>query len=152
MNKATGRRAVAIAGALLTVVAVVAAQQQSLKRVLAQPTELTFVKMENGTLQATVVGDMSRPGPYAARTKLPAGLRIPPHFHPEARIVLVMSGTLYVGYGDRFDEARLTALPAGSVFTEPEKEPHFTWARDGDVLLHVTGVGPTGTTWIGQKE
>jgi hypothetical protein len=52
--------------------------------------------------------------------------------------------------GEKFDETALTALPAGSVFTEPEKTAHFTWARDGEVVLHVTGQGPTGTVWLGQ--
>jgi hypothetical protein len=59
-----------------------------------------------------------------------------------------MSGTLYVAFGNTFDEARLVAMPPGSVFTEPGGQAHFTWARDGDVVLHVTGTGPTKTTWV----
>jgi len=66
--------------------------------------------------------------------------------------VLIMSGTLYVGYGDRFDETKMVALPAGSVFTEPGRQAHFTWAKDGEVVLHVTGTGPTDTTWIDAKK
>ena len=46
----------------------------------------------------------------------------------------------------------MTALPAGSVFTEPGRQPHYTWAKDGDVILYVTGRGPTATTWLDQKK
>jgi hypothetical protein len=46
----------------------------------------------------------------------------------------------------------LTALPPGSVFTEPEKGAHFTWAKDGEVVLHVTGQAPTGTVWLGKEK
>ncbi len=128
------------------------AQSPGLKLTMVRPAELKFVAMPNGTFQAAVVGDATKPGPYAVRTRLPAGLRIPPHSHPEERIVLIMSGTLYVGLGNRFDEAKMTPLPAGSVFTEPANQRHFTWARDGEVILHLTGNGPTATTWVDEKK
>jgi len=54
--------------------------------------------------------------------------------------------------GEKFDETKMTALPPGSVFTEPGKAPHFTWAKDGEVMLHVTGRGPTATTWLDRKK
>jgi quercetin dioxygenase-like cupin family protein len=144
-----------IVGACLGVLAaagIAAAQGAALPLIQIRPADLRFVPMPNGTYQARVVGDVTARGPYAARTRLPAGLRIPPHFHPEERIVLILSGTLYVGYGERFDEAKMVALPAGSVFTEPSKQPHFTWAKDGEVVLHVTGTGPSATTWLDQKK
>ena len=149
-----GRTALAVAAcAILTAAAAFAiAQDRTLQRTMMRPGDLQFTAKPNGTYQANVVGDVAKPGPYAARTRLPAGLRIPPHFHPEDRIVLVVSGTLYVSYGEKFDETKMTALPPGSVFTEPGREPHFTWAKDGDVVLHVTGMGPTATTWLDQKK
>jgi quercetin dioxygenase-like cupin family protein len=138
------------AGVVITVAAGVLgmAQSQGIPLVRVVPDEVTLVAMPNGTSQANVVGDITKAGPYAVRTKIPAGRRLAPHFHPEERIVLVMSGTLYVGYGDEFDDTQMKALPPGSVFTEPSRQSHFTWAKDGDVVLHVTGLGPTSTTWI----
>jgi quercetin dioxygenase-like cupin family protein len=139
------------AAALVVTGAVLVAQSGALKTGIVRPTDLKFVAMPNGTFQADVVGEAATPGPYAVRTRLPAGLRLLPHAHPDARIVFVVSGTFYAGYGDRFDEAAMTAMPPGSVFTEPAGQPHFAWAKDGDVMLHVTGVGPTATTWIDPK-
>ncbi|HEY3384567.1 MAG TPA: cupin domain-containing protein [Vicinamibacterales bacterium] len=146
-----GRRAAVSVAAAIAVTAIAGfaiAQDRALELTMVRQADLHFVAMPNGTYQARVVGDVDKPGPYAARTRLPAGLRIPPHFHPEERIVLVMSGTLLVGYGGKFDETKMTALPPGSVFTEPRKQPHFTWAKDGEVILHVTGTGPSATTWL----
>ncbi len=149
-----GRRAVALAGctAVMAIAAFAIAQEPAFDRMVVRPADLRFVAQPNGTYQAHVVGEVGKPGPYAAETKLPAGLRIQPHFHPEDRIVLVVSGTLLVGYGEKFDETKMEALAPGSVFTEPGRSAHFTWAKDGEVLLYVTGRGPTGTTWLDQKK
>ncbi len=141
-----------VVGIALTGLALLAvAQEAAMQRAIVRPSDLHFAAKPNGTFQANIVGDVERAGAYAAQTRLPAGLRIAPHFHPEDRIVLVMSGTLYVGYGEKFDETKMAVLAPGSVFTEPGKTPHFTWAKDGEVNLYVTGRGPSGTTWLEKK-
>ena len=45
----------------------------------------------------------------------------------------------------------MKALPAGSIFTEPARQPHFVWAKDGEVVIQVIGNGPSATTLIEQK-
>jgi hypothetical protein len=35
--------------------------------------------------------------------KLPAGIKLMPHKHPEDRVYTVMSGVFYIGLGERFD-------------------------------------------------
>jgi quercetin dioxygenase-like cupin family protein len=152
MKCSWNRKAIGVAAALALTGALLVAQGGALKTETVRPTDLKFVAMPNGTYQADVIGEAAKPGPYAVRTRLPAGLRLQPHFHPEARIVLVVTGTFYIGFGDRFDEATMTALPPGSVFTEPAGQHHFGWAKDGEVTLHVTGVGPTAVTWVEQKK
>jgi hypothetical protein len=41
---------------------------------------------------AVVVGQPSEPGPYVIRVKVPSGVKLMPHKHPEDRIYTVMSG------------------------------------------------------------
>lgn len=80
----------------------------------------------HGLQTVTLAGNPNAPEPYAERIKLPANFRLAPHSHPnEARMVTVFSGTLYYAYGDKFDEAKLKALPAGSFFTEPKDMTHY---------------------------
>lgn len=97
---------------------------------------------------ATLAGDMGKAGLYAARVRIPDQLRVLPHTHPDDRLVVVLSGTLHVGFGERFDPGLMKAMPAGSFFTEPAGQPHFAWARAGDVILQVSGTGPSGTTYV----
>jgi quercetin dioxygenase-like cupin family protein len=116
------------------------------------PDEIVMNRTPTGGFRAILVGDDQKPGMYAYRTNIPADTKIQPHFHPDDKIVTVISGTLLMGYGARFDETMMKALPPGSVWTEPAGQPHYVWARDGDVLIQVVGAnGPTGTTRIEPK-
>lgn len=85
---------------------------------------------------------------YSVREKFQAGQRIEPHFHPDERIVTVLSGTVYFSYGEQFDEAKMRAFTAGRLWTEPANQPHFAWAKDGEAVIQVIGNGPSGTTPI----
>jgi quercetin dioxygenase-like cupin family protein len=136
---------------LLAAVLLPFAQGESLVPARLTPEELKWVAQPNGNQQAVMAGNQRETGLYMYRTKFPANYRNQPHFHPDQRIVTVMSGTLYVGYGEKVDESRMKALPAGSVFTEPPRQPHYVWAKDGEVVIQVTGYGPSGTTVIDQK-
>ena len=80
--------------------------------------------------------------------KIPNGTKLQPHFHPENRTVVVTSGTFYYGYGDSFDESKMNEMTTGTFFTEPSNQPHFAYAKTGDVILQVNGFGPTGSTII----
>ena len=105
-----------------------------------------------GNPRAKLVGDDQKPGMYMYRSRFPANAKVQPHFHPDERIVTVLSGTLYVGYGEKFDESAMKALPAGSFWTEPAKQPHYVWAKDGEVVIQVIGGnGPSAVITIPQK-
>ena len=64
------------------------------------------------------------------------------------RVATVVSGTWYIGYGDSFNSAELKALPTGSFYTEPSHRAHFAETRDVDVIVQITGVGPSSTRYI----
>ena len=109
--------------------------------------EETFAPAQPGGPETAVLaGDPKKPQLYTIRIKIPANVKIQPHWHPEDRMSVVIAGTLQFGYGDKFDESKLKELPPGSFFTEPAKQPHFAWAKSGEVIVQVSGVGPTGTT------
>jgi quercetin dioxygenase-like cupin family protein len=108
--------------------------------------------MVGGASTAILYGDPSKATVYVTRTKFPAGLKAMPHTHPdEWRTIVVLSGTLYFGLGETWDESKLKPYPTGTFFSEPKDAPHFVWAKDGEVIVQVTGMGPTGTKLIPQK-
>ena len=102
-----------------------------------------------GMEQANLVGDPKKPGPYTLRLKFPAGYRLAPHTHPDAREVTILSGTFYTGYGERWDNASLKQLPAGSFYTEPANLAHFIEVRE-PVLIQVSGIGPSTRKFLEQ--
>jgi len=97
---------------------------------------------------AVVVGDPARAGLYVIRVRLPAGVKLMPHAHPEDRIYTVLSGVFYIGQGEKFDESRLTAYGVGTVVVLPGGQPHFHWARSGEYVTQVTAIGPLGLSYV----
>lgn len=95
---------------------------------------------------AWVVGEEKASSPYLLRVRIAPGGRIPPHTHPDERNTTVLSGTVYVGFGETFDESKVVAVPAGAVYTAPANVPHYVWAKEGPVEYQESGVGPTATT------
>jgi len=116
------------------------------------PDELKWVTTPAGVSIAKLAGDDKTAGMYVIRYRFPANFRVQPHFHPDDRIVIVLSGTLHVGYGEQFDEGALKALPPGSIWTEPAKQPHFVWAKEGEVMIQVVGSGPSASTPVQSKQ
>src|SRR5690349_17622419 len=100
-----------------------------------------------GLEQVNLIGNPSLPGPYTLRLKFPAGYRLAPHMHPDSREVTILSGTWYTGYGARFEEAALKALPPGSFYTEPANVAHFVEVRE-PVIIQVSGTGPSGRAFV----
>ncbi len=96
---------------------------------------------------APLIGDSRQPGPYVERVKFPANSVSQSHSHPDNRTYTVISGTWYVGYGDKLDPARLKALPAGSYHTEPANINHYSVIKEEGVVVQITGMGPTATTF-----
>ena len=97
---------------------------------------------------AVVVGEPSKPGPYVIRVKVPSGVKLMPHKHPEDRVYTVISGVFYIGLGGRFDADKLQAYPPGSVIVLPGNTPHFHWARSGEYVSQVTAIGPLGLEYL----
>jgi quercetin dioxygenase-like cupin family protein len=97
---------------------------------------------------AVVVGHPAEPGPYVIRVKVPGGVKLMPHRHPEDRVYTVMSGVFYIGLGDRFDGDELQAYPPGSVIVLPGDTPHFHWAKSGEYVTQVTAIGPLGLEYV----
>src|SRR6478736_1729869 len=93
-------------------------------------------------------GDPEKGGLYTIQLTVPANTRIKAHTHPDDRVATVVSGTWYIGYGEKFDESGLKALTPGSFYTEPPGVKHFARTGDKPVVLQITGNGPTGTDYV----
>jgi quercetin dioxygenase-like cupin family protein len=97
---------------------------------------------------AVVVGHPAEPGPYVIRVKVPGGVKVMPHTHPEDRIYTVISGVFYIGLGEEFDGDEVRAYPPGCVIILPGNTPHFHWAKSGEYVAQVTAIGPLGLEYL----
>jgi hypothetical protein len=122
----------------------------------AQPTE-SSVSIQPGEIQwkpftapgieiAWLRGGPTMAGPYAFRLRMAAGIHSAAHFHPDERAATVLSGTIYLGYGDEFDAAKAKAYPTGSFYVIPPMARHFIWAKDSETVVQEFGFAPTGTS------
>lgn len=101
---------------------------------------------------AALVGQPSQLGPYTIRVKVPHGLKLMPHRHPEDRVYTVISGIFYIGLGDQFDAEKLLAFPPGAVVILPGNSSHFHWARSGEYITQMTAIGPLGLEYINSED
>jgi len=72
---------------------------------------------------AVVVGEPAAPGPYVIRVKVPSGVKLMPHKHPEDRVYTVISGVFYIGLGDQFDDGVTAIGPLGLDYLDPGDDP-----------------------------
>jgi len=101
---------------------------------------------------AVVVGQPSENGPYVIRVKVPRGVKLMPHQHPEDRIYTVISGIFYIGLGDQFDDGKLVAYPPGAVIVLPGNTSHFHQAKSGDYITQVSAIGPLGIEYVDSND
>jgi hypothetical protein len=96
---------------------------------------------------AILQGDPSRAGvPYVIRIRSTLGAQIPPNWTRDDESITVLSGTLCMAVGQKFDETACRDLPAGSFVFMPKGVPHFGVPK-GDVI-QIQGVGPLKVHWV----
>lgn len=99
----------------------------------------TLPYYNDGRQRAQLFGDSSKGGAWVDRVKIPGGKRVLAHTHPQDELVTVIEGTWYLGTGERFDSAKLKGYPAGSFIVIPAGVPHFVAAKEGSVIVQLSG-------------
>ena len=111
------------------------------------PAEIKWVRNAAGTNeQAVLFGDPGKPGPYVVRLKWLPGSMSRPHFHPNDRFFMVLSGTWWVGNGGTFDPEATVPMPAGTHVIHWAKGVHYDGAKTEPATILVWGEGPATST------
>ena len=111
------------------------------------PSEIKWVKNAAGTNeQAILFGDPSKPGPYVVRLRWFPGNMSRPHFHPNDRFFVVISGTWWMGTGEKFDPDSTVPAPAGSYVIHYGGKVHYDGAKNEETVIQVWGMGPATST------
>src|SRR5882724_11946896 len=94
-----------------------------------------------GAKMAVLDGDPTKKGSFTVRLQAPDGYKVPPHTHPTTERITVLSGTFYLGMGDKFDEAAGREMAVGSFAVLPAGMKHFGW-NTGETVLQINSEGP----------
>jgi quercetin dioxygenase-like cupin family protein len=104
-----------------------------------------------GAQMAVLEGDPMGKDLYTLRLKLPASYKIPPHSHPTAEYLTVISGSFNVGMGDAFSEKNAQELKTGGFGMMPANQHHFAFAN-GETVVQIHGKGPFQITYVNPKD
>ncbi|HET9252174.1 MAG TPA: cupin domain-containing protein [Candidatus Eisenbacteria bacterium] len=107
--------------------------------------------LPKGAKVAVLQGDPSAPGAFTMRVTLPAGYRVAPHHHPADENLTVLSGELYMGMGDVFDEAKAQALGPGSFSAMPVGVRHYAFTK-AETVFQVHAMGPWGIVYVNPQD
>ncbi|MGZ9410232.1 MAG: cupin domain-containing protein [Methylocystis sp.] len=107
--------------------------------------------LPGGAEMAVLYGDPSREGDFVVRIKAPKGYRVPPHTHPKAELVTIISGAFSFGRGQAADRATVEKLPAGSFISMPAGVLHYVFV-DEDSVLQINATGPWQIDYYDPKD
>lgn len=98
----------------------------------------------SGAQIATLVGDPTKTDTIVQRFKFPPNHKVSPHTHTYTEVATVMTGTLGLGSGEKFDAGKGEILQAGSVFALKAGQSHYVWTSNEETIVQVVFTGPAG--------
>lgn len=156
MNAASGRLAIAGLGVLIAVAMPALAQSPAASsQAFISPKDIKWspapASLPKGAMIAVLQGDPGKAGPFVIRIQLPAGYKVPPHWHSQDEHLTVISGTFYIGMGDHYEPSTARGLPAGGFHFLPARAHHYAFAKK-PAVVQVNGNGPFDITYINPAE
>ena len=106
--------------------------------------------LPKGVQAAVLYGDPSKAGPFALRLKMPAGYKIPRHWHPTDEQVTVIDGQVALSMGEGAG-AHDATFGAGDYVNLPANMQHQATSASGAVV-QVNAVGPFAITYVDAKD
>src|SRR5215813_13627310 len=106
-----------------------------------------------GAQIAVLSGDPTKPAPYAVRLKFPANYAVPAHSHPTDENVVVVSGAVSFGMGDKLSKeaASNKTLAVGGYALMPATMNHFAYtAAESTIVLY--GMGPVEFKYVNPND
>jgi quercetin dioxygenase-like cupin family protein len=107
--------------------------------------------LPSGAQAAVVDGDPTKTGVFVVRLKAPDGYTVPPHTHPTAERLTILSGTFRMGEGEKLDDSKMKSLTAGGYVTLPAGHAHYAKAV-GESIIQITSDGPFQINYIDPKD
>ena len=121
---------------------------------MVTPDQLKWVDVGSappGAKGSVIEGPLNEAVPITMRLKFPPDYKLPAHWHPGIERVTVISGTLNMGTGDKFDSSKTMPLTAGSVAIMQPKTNHFAWTKE-ETIVQVNSIGPWAINYVNPED
>jgi quercetin dioxygenase-like cupin family protein len=107
-----------------------------------------------GAQIAVLSGDPTKPVPYAVRLKFPAHYAIPAHSHPTDENVVILSGGLTFGMGDKLTKTASgnKTLTTGGYALMPASMNHFAFTSGQETTVVLYGQGPVEFKYVNASD
>ncbi len=92
---------------------------------------------------AILFGDPSKPGLYVQLLKRGPNDWSQPHSHPTDRFITVLSGTMLIGTGAKFDPKNTVPLGPGSFVKDIANQMHYDGTGPEGMTIEIVGMGPS---------
>jgi hypothetical protein len=102
-----------------------------------------------GPMIFRLLGDASKAGWYNEFNRWRPGDSRIAHTHPDDRYGVVVSGMIYMGFGDGYDPSKARRMTTGTFFTQPAGMGHFMYVpidQKDDAVVLMYGQGPSKMT------
>lgn len=106
-----------------------------------------------GAQLAVLSGDPTKAGPYSVRLKFPANYAVPAHSHPTDENVVVVSGAVTFGMGDKLVKNAATnkTVSVGGYFLASTGMNHFAYTTQESTLV-LYGMGPVEFKYVNPSD
>jgi hypothetical protein len=148
---------IAIASAAFALASLIPAVAQAAEKSVAEgqisvlPVDLKWAPAPSvgpGAQIAVIEGDLKAAAPFTFRLKLPSNFKVGVHTHPVVERVTVISGTFYLGIGDKFESAKARAYTTGGVMIMPVGMPMYAYTTQEEAVIQIHGTGPWGINFL----
>jgi len=149
-------KSIAIAVALVAASAGIYAQGHN--HVIAKPSEAQWGPappfVPAGAQLAVLSGDPTKPVPYSVRLKFPANYSIPAHSHPTDENVVVTSGAVTFGPGDKLSKTAATnkTLGVGGYMLVGTGMNHYAFTGSSEATIVLYGTGPVDFKYVNPSD
>jgi quercetin dioxygenase-like cupin family protein len=107
-----------------------------------------------GAQIAVLSGDPTKSGAYSVRLRFPASYSIPAHSHPGDENVIVVSGALTFGMGEKLAKGNQgnKTLAAGGYALMPANMNHFAFTGAQETTIILYGQGPVDFKYVNPSD
>lgn len=125
------------------------------QHVMVSPSQLKWgpapPALPAGAEATALDGDPTQKGPFVVRVKFPDGYSVPPHWHPTDENLVVLSGTLLMGVGEKADRASMRPMATGAYAKMPAGTRHYVTTK-GETIVQIHGMGPFEINYVNPQD